>query len=326
MTPANDVGVDGTPATGTVITIRELSKEYGGKRAVDEVSLEIRQGEIFGLLGPNGAGKTTTLECLTGLRRPSSGSVKVLGTDPVEGGEEFRQHVAVQPQEANLFPQQTVRETVELWASFYPAPDDVGEVLERVGLTDSAYRRVKALSGGQARRLLLAVAVIGRPLVLVLDEPAAGLDPQAKELLWAVIRQHRRNGGTTLLTTHDMNEATELCDRVAVLVDGRVAACDTPERLVSALTTTSVVSFTTDVGTDLEKVRALPGVSSLETHPDGPGRVAVRVRTTDSDATLRRIAAEQRWAASDLAVARGGMDEVFRALAAKSATNEERSE
>lgn len=319
-------GCSGDSPAGAVVVIRELSKEYDGKRAVSDVTLEIRRGEIFGLLGPNGAGKTTTLECLTGLRRPTSGSVEVLGHDPAKGTEELRRMVAVQPQEANLFPQLTVRETVELWASFYPSPDDIDGVLERVGLTESAFRRVKALSGGQARRLLLAVAVVGRPDVLVLDEPAAGLDPQAKELLWAVVRQHRRNGGTVLLTTHDMNEATELCDRVAVLVGGRVAACDTPARLVSELTTTSEVTFTTDSGTDLDEIRAVPGVTSVEARPEGAGKVAVRVRTTESDETLRRIAAEPKWAASELAITRGGMDEVFRTLATKTTRAEEPSE
>ncbi|MFE7295109.1 ABC transporter ATP-binding protein [Streptomyces sp. NPDC057579] len=311
----SDGGDHWIPAAKAAISIHELTKEYEGKRAVDGISLEVRQGEIFGLLGPNGAGKTTTLECLTGLRRPTSGSVEVLGHDPTEAGEELRRLVAVQPQEANLFAQLTVRETVELWSSFYPSSDDVDDLLERVGLTEAAFRRVKALSGGQARRLLLAVAIVGRPDVLVLDEPAAGLDPQAKELLWAVVRKHRQSGGTVLLTTHDMNEAAELCDRVAVLVDGRVAACDTPARLVSALTTTSVVTFTTDAGTNLDEIRAVPSVISLEAQPEHAGQVAVRVRTTDSDETLRRIAAEPQWTASGLAIIRGGLDEVFRSLA-----------
>ncbi|MHC3394130.1 ABC transporter ATP-binding protein [Streptomyces lavendulocolor] len=265
------------------------------------------------MLGPNGAGKTTLLECLTGLRRPSAGSAEVLGHAP--SAPELRRMMAVQPQEAALFPQLTVRETVTLWASFYGEHDDVDEVLERVGLLSEAYQRVKALSGGQARRLLLAVTVIGRPRFLVLDEPAAGLDPQAKKHLWDVIRKQREAGGTVLLTTHDMNEATELCDRVAVLVGGRIAACDTPARLVSALDSASTVTFTTPEGTDLGTLHALPGVTSVDIAPTAGGYRTVQLRTSDPDLTLRRVAADDQLAATDLDISRGGLEEVFRSLA-----------
>ncbi|MEV0113244.1 heme ABC exporter ATP-binding protein CcmA [Streptomyces sp. NPDC050844] len=299
-----------------VATVHELFKQYDSRTVLDRVSFRILQGEVFGLLGPNGAGKTTLLECLTGLRKPTSGSIDVLGSDPSSRDSAWRRMVAVQPQEATLFPQLTVYETVELWASFYEDPDDVGEVLERVGLLEEGHQRVKALSGGQARRLLLAVTVIGRPRVLVLDEPAAGLDPQAKEHLWDVIRQHRDTGGTVLLTTHDMNEATELCDRVAVLVAGRIAACDTPARLVSELADSSTVTFTTSTDADLSEISSFPGVTAVESAADSEGRMAVQVRTTIGDQTLRRIAADQDLLATDLGVSRGGLDAVFRSLAA----------
>lgn len=300
---------------GIVASLAELSKHYGRRKALDAVSFDIRNGEVFGLLGPNGAGKTTLLECLTGLRRPISGSVRVLGYDPGSRAPELRKLMAVQPQEAALFPQLTVRETVELWASFYGEHDPVDEVLDRVGLLDEASQRVKALSGGQARRLLLAVTVIGRPRFLVLDEPAAGLDPQAKEHLWDVIRKQREAGGTVLLTTHDMNEATELCDRVAVLVAGRIAACDTPARLVSALAATSTVTFTTPARADLGSLDSLPGVTAVEVTPTPEGRQSVQVRTSKGDLTLRRIAADEQLAATDLDISRGGLDAVFRNLA-----------
>ncbi|WP_046777827.1 ABC transporter ATP-binding protein [Streptomyces yangpuensis] len=298
-----------------VASLGDLSKHYGSRKALNAVSFDIRKGEVFGLLGPNGAGKTTLLECLTGLRRPTSGSVQVLGHDPGSRAPELRRLMAVQPQEAALFPQLSVRETVDLWASFYGNHDPVDEVLERVGLAGEASQRVKALSGGQARRLLLAVTVIGRPRLLVLDEPAAGLDPQAKERLWDVIRKQREDGGTVLLTTHDMNEAAELCDRVAVLVDGRIAACDTPARLVSELASTSTVTFTTPAGTDLGPLHALPGVTVVEVAREADGRRTVQLRTTDGDLTLRRIAADDQLAAADLQVSRGGLDTVFRSLA-----------
>ncbi|MFJ5968296.1 ABC transporter ATP-binding protein [Streptomyces sp. NPDC093060] len=306
-----------------VAVLDELSKHYGSRRALDAVSFSIRNGEVFGLLGPNGAGKTTLLECLTGLRRPTAGSVEVLGYDPGTNAPDLRRMMAVQPQEAALFPQLTVRETVSLWASFYEEHDDIDDVLARVGLLDEAYQRVRALSGGQARRLLLAVTVIGRPRLLVLDEPAAGLDPQAKEHLWDVIRKQRQAGGTVLLTTHDMNEATELCDRVAVLVSGRIAACDTPTRLVSALASTSTVTFTTSTETDLQALHSLPGVTSVDVTAAADGRQDVQVRTSDGDLTLRRIAADEQLAATDLDISRGGLDAVFRSLATENSARQE---
>ncbi|MFE4328034.1 heme ABC exporter ATP-binding protein CcmA [Streptomyces sp. NPDC056831] len=305
-----------------VATVRDLFKQYDSRTVLDRVSFRVLQGEVFGLLGPNGAGKTTLLECLTGLRRPTSGSIDVLGSDPSSSDSAWRRMVSVQPQEATLFPQLTVRETVELWASFYEDHDEVDEVLERVGLLDEGHQRVKALSGGQARRLLLAVTVVGRPRVLVLDEPAAGLDPQAKEHLWDVIRKHRDTGGTVLLTTHDMNEAAELCDRVAVLVGGCMAACDTPARLVSELADSSTVTFTTSADADLSEISGFPGVTAVESAADSEGRIAVQVRTTIGDQTLRRIAADQNLLATDLGVSKGGLDAVFRNLAADGPAHE----
>ncbi|WP_406480503.1 ABC transporter ATP-binding protein [Streptomyces platensis] len=299
----------------TVVDVRDLRKSYGDKLVVKGVDLQVGAGEVVGLLGPNGAGKTTTLECLVGLRRPTGGTVQVLGHDPAQPSADFRRLVAVQPQEGSLFPHLTVRETVDLWASFYPDPDDTDRVLEQVGLADEAYQRVNGLSGGQRRRLLLAVTVIGRPRVLVLDEPAAGLDPQARERLWAVVREHRDGGGCVLLTTHDMTEAAELCDRVAVLVAGRIAACDTPARLVSSLAAASTVEFTADASVSLETVRSMPGVVEVESTPSSDGRIAVRVRTTDGPGTLRGIAADQELNAADLDVSRGSLEQVFRTLA-----------
>ncbi|MGA4799941.1 ABC transporter ATP-binding protein [Streptomyces lavendulocolor] len=304
-----------------VAVIDSLTKNYGNRRALDAVSFDVRNGEVFGLLGPNGAGKTTLLECLTGLRHATTGSVEVLGYAP--SAPELRRMMAVQPQEAALFPQLTVRETVTLWASFYGEHEDVDEVLERVGLLSEAYQRVKALSGGQARRLLLAVTVIGRPRFLVLDEPAAGLDPQAKEHLWDVIRKQRAAGGTVLLTTHDMNEATELCDRVAVLVGGRIAACDTPARLVSELASTSTVTFTTPARADLGELRSLPGVTAVDVAPVSEGCRIIQLRTSDADLTLRHVAADEQLAATDLDVSRGGLEAVFRSLATENARHEE---
>ena len=308
-------GAQARTGTDAAAVVSDLSKRYGTRWALDQVAFTVPRGEVFGLLGPNGAGKTTLLECLTGLRKPTSGTVRVLGEDPAAPGSGLRSQVAVQPQEATLFPQLSVRETVELWASFYPGPDDVDDVLDRVGLLDEAYQRVKVLSGGQSRRLLLAVTVVGRPRVLLLDEPAAGLDPQAKEHLWNVVRQQRASGGTVLLSTHDMHEATELCDRVAVLVEGRIAACDTPGRLVSELAASSTVTFTTPRETDLTGLAALPGVTGFDSTEVAGERVRVRVRTAAGDQTLKRIAGDEGLLAGDLDIHRGGLGDVFRSLA-----------
>ncbi|MFJ2187711.1 ATP-binding cassette domain-containing protein [Kitasatospora sp. NPDC087861] len=214
-----------------------------------------------------------------------------------------------------MFPQLKVRETVELWASFYPQPMDVDEVLSGVGLAEQAGQKVKALSGGQRRRLLLAVSIVGRPKLLVLDEPAAGLDPQARVLLWDVIRTHRRAGGSVLLTTHDMNEAAQLCDRVAVLVAGKVVASGTPAELVRELGGLSTISFTTDSPTSLAAVRTLPGVTTVQTESRG-GCLAVQVSTRQSDVVLKHVASTPELNAIDLSVAHGGLDEVFRNLVA----------
>ncbi|MDJ1132788.1 ABC transporter ATP-binding protein [Streptomyces iconiensis] len=305
--------------TDDVAVVHDLSKQYGTRWALDEVAFTVSQGEVFGLLGPNGAGKTTLLECLTGLRKPTSGTVRVLGEDPATPRSALRSMVAVQPQEATLFPQLSVRETVELWASFYPEPDDIDDVLARVGLLEEAHQRVKVLSGGQSRRLLLAVTVVGRPRVLLLDEPAAGLDPQAKEHLWDVVRQQRASGGTVLLSTHDMHEAAELCDRVAVLVEGRIAACDTPGRLVSELAALSTVTFTAPRETDLSAVASFPGVTAVDSTEVAGESVRVRVRTAVGDQTLKRIAGDESLVAADLDIDKGGLGDVFRSLAGDSA-------
>ncbi|MGK4580301.1 ABC transporter ATP-binding protein [Kitasatospora sp. HPMI-4] len=277
--------------------------------------MEVGAGEVFGLIGPNGAGKTTTLECLVGLRRPTAGLIRVLGLDPADRSPELRRQVAVQPQEGTLFPQLRARETIELWASFYFRPLAVDQVLKDVGLVEQAEQKVKALSGGQRRRLLLAISIVGRPKLLVLDEPAAGLDPQARELLWDVVRAHRRAGGSVLLTTHDMNEAAQLCDRIGVLVSGRIVASGTSAELVRELGGLSTVSFTTDAPAVLASVRRLPGVSAVRTE-SARGRVLVQVSTEDGDAVLKHVASTPALNATDLSVTHGGLDEVFRNLVA----------
>ncbi|GAA1459894.1 ABC transporter ATP-binding protein [Nocardiopsis exhalans] len=210
-----------------------LVKRYGTVSALAGIDLTCAHGEILGLLGPNGAGKTTTIEILTGLRTPTGGRARVLGLDPVRRRAEVRERVAVQPQQAALFEHQTVMETLRLWASLHTDPAGPEEVVERMGLTASRDVRVHRLSGGQRQRLLVGTALVSRPELLILDEPSTGMDPNARLDLWAAVRGHRDGGGTVLLSTHSMEEAAELCDRVALLDRGSLAALGTPADLVS---------------------------------------------------------------------------------------------
>jgi ABC-2 type transport system ATP-binding protein len=219
--------------TAPAVQVRGLVKQYRGAAAVDRLDLTIARNEIFGLLGPNGAGKTTTVETLVGLRRPSAGQVRVLGLDPAADRDALRRLVAVQPQQAALLPHLTARETLRLWESLYADPAPAAETLAAVGLTEAGDTRVRRLSGGQERRLLVATALIARPRLLVLDEPSLALDPNARSDVWDVILRYRERGGTVLLTTNSMEEAEALADRVAIMNRGRVVAAGTPAELIA---------------------------------------------------------------------------------------------
>jgi ABC-2 type transport system ATP-binding protein len=215
------------------IEVRNLRKRYGETVAVDDVSFSVREGEIFGVLGPNGAGKTTTVECIAGLRTPDSGRLRVLGRDPADP--ELRRLVGVQLQDAALPDRLRVTEALELYGAFYREPEDAEALIEALGLAkvrDSAFGR---LSGGERQRLSIALALIGRPRIAILDELTTGLDPQARRATWALIEDIRARGVTILLVTHFMEEAERLCDRVAVIDRGRVAALDAPAALGAKL-------------------------------------------------------------------------------------------
>jgi ABC-2 type transport system ATP-binding protein len=215
------------------IEVAELEKRYGDIRAVDKLSLRIESGEIFGLLGPNGAGKTTTVEILEGYRRPDSGTARVLGLDPVADGRSLRPKIGVMLQEGGLAPGVRPLEALRLFAAFYDDADDPERLLELVGLSDSRRTYVRRLSGGQRQRLSLALALIGKPTVVFLDEPTAGMDPHARATTWRLVRDLRESGVTVLLTTHAMDEAEHLCDRVAIVDRGRIVALGSPAELTS---------------------------------------------------------------------------------------------
>ena len=211
-----------------VIEVSGLHKEYGPKVAVDDVSFTVQAGEIFGILGPNGAGKTTTVESVVGLRKPDRGRIRVLGLDPQRDHDELRELVGVQLQNSELPDKLRVTEALGLYASFYRQPADAGELIDRLGLGDRRDVSYAKLSGGQKQRLSVALALIGSPKVAVLDELTTGLDPAARREVWGLISEIRDSGVTILLVTHFMEEAERLCDRVALIDDGRVIATDTP--------------------------------------------------------------------------------------------------
>ena len=216
------------------ISVRGLRKAYGELEAVRGVDFDIEEGEVFGLLGPNGAGKTTTVEILEGYRTRDAGEMTVLGHDPQHPGPEFRQRIGVVLQQSELWPNLTVLETHRVFAGYYEHPRDVDEVIELVGLVEKRDARVKTLSGGQKRRLDLGVALVGNPDLVFLDEPTTGFDPAARRAAWEMIRSLRSLGKTVLLTTHYLDEAEQLADRVAVMREGRIVTIGTPRELTSA--------------------------------------------------------------------------------------------
>jgi ABC-2 type transport system ATP-binding protein len=265
------------------IQCRNLRKTYDGKvEAVRGLNLEIQTGECFGLLGPNGAGKTTTIEILEGLLEPTSGEVSILGHSWRENAREMREWLGISLQETRLSEKLSVRETVELFASFYREPRSSDEVLEQLQLTEKADAWVGKLSGGQRQRLAVATALVCNPKILFLDEPTTGLDPQSRRQLWDIVREFQRAGGTVLLTTHYMDEAERLCDRLAIVDHGQVIAEGSPPDLIERLGGHHVVEFSVgarkDGGSDsavLEAWRALPSVESV--HEDD-GKVALSVK------------------------------------------------
>jgi ABC-2 type transport system ATP-binding protein len=249
-----------------VLLCRGLVKRYGTVVAVDGLDLEVRRGECFGLLGPNGAGKTTTIEILEGLQRPDAGEVRVLGETWGPRDADLRARLGMQLQETKLSEKLTVFETLRLFRSFYTESATVDEVLALVELESKRDARCGTLSGGQKQRLAVACALVGRPDVLFLDEPTTGLDPQSRRQLWSVLEAFRARGGTILLTTHYMEEAATLCDRIAIVDRGKVIALDTPRNLVASLGASQIVEFALAEGTTQPTVAALltlPGVEDV---------------------------------------------------------------
>lgn len=278
---------------GPVIEVQHLEKRYGSTRAVQDVSLEVREGEIFGIIGPNGAGKTTTMECIQGLRRHDAGTIRVLGLDPHADATRLRQQIGVQHQEAHLQKRIKVWEAVDLWRSLYPRVVDTDALLARLGLEGKRNAWFMTLSGGQKQRLFIALALVHEPEVVFLDELTTGLDPQARRTIWELVTGIRQRGTTVFLTTHLMEEAERLCDRVAILDHGRIIEVGTPAALVQKHCPERSVVFASDDADVLLRLQGLGELArSLET---AGGGVTYEIRGAGDDfvnEVIHRIARE----------------------------------
>lgn len=291
------------------IVVDNLSKSYGSQRVVDQLHFTVHRGEVFALLGPNGAGKTTTVETLEGYRRPDLGSVRVLGLDPIREARTLKPQIGVMLQQDGLYPGLTAREVLRLFAGYYAQPQRIDELLERVGLTASAKIRCRRLSGGQKRRLALAVALVGNPPLLFLDEPTAGMDPQARLATWEIIRNAKQHGVTVLLTTHLMDEAERLADRVAIIDHGRLIALDTPAQLTGVQNAT-LVRFVAPAGLDCTSMAALPSAQKVEEIRPG----SYVIETAAAPALLAELTAwlrDNTIALSELHVGHGSLEDLF---------------
>jgi ABC-2 type transport system ATP-binding protein len=294
------------------IRCRNLRKTYDGKvEAVRGLDLEIGSGECFGLLGPNGAGKTTTIEILEGLLPQTSGEVEILGKTWNAHSRELREALGISLQETRLGEKLTVRETLDLFASFYRRPRSTLEVMEEMALTEKANSWVGKLSGGQRQRLAVATALVANPKILFLDEPTTGLDPQSRRQLWDIVRQFQDRGGTILLTTHYMDEAERLCDRLTIIDHGRAIASGTPAELIEELGGHQMVEFDA-TGNDpvaTESWRALPGVEAVHVED---GMVALSVRETHETIPALLAALQKRGSSLQrLTTRQASLEDVF---------------
>ena len=294
---------------GPVIQVSGVRKTYGSTVAVDEVSFEVNDGEIFGLIGPNGAGKTTTMECIEGLRTPDRGAISVLGLDPFHDVYKLQDRIGVQLQQAQLQKRIKVWEAVHLWASLYQKKAMDGErLLEQLGLIDKRNAWFMTLSGGQKQRLFIALALINDPEVVFLDELTTGLDPQSRRAIWDLVRDIRKRGKTVFLTTHLMEEAERLCDRVAIIEHGRIIDIDTPERLVDRHCPERTVVLATDDPMAEERFRAIPRVEAVICKDL---RFTIRGRGDDLVSNVIHCVSENRIRVTDFRTVLPNLEDVF---------------
>ena len=293
-----------------VIEVTNLVKHYGNHTAVDGVSFSVDEGEIFAILGPNGAGKTTTVESISGLRRPDSGTIDVLGLDPARDRDALRRVVGVQLQESELPDEIRVWEALDLYASFYPAPRDWERLVEDLGLTDKRNTAFGKLSGGQKQRLSVALALVGNPKIAILDELTTGLDPQARRDTWQLIEDVRAGGVTVVLVTHFMEEAERLADRIALIDEGRVVALDTPAGIVSRVDAEQRLRFRPSAPIADGLLSELPEVRAVTRD----GSTVVVAGTGNLVQAVMTVLARQQVVANDLRIDQADLDDAFVAL------------
>ncbi len=298
-----------TAATPTVVSVVDLHKSYGSVRAVDGVSFEMTQGEVFGLLGPNGAGKTTTIEMLEGLLKPDSGSANVLGIDVTRHPEALKERIGVQLQTASLYPNLTVVELIDLFGSFYAKRRPTKELISELGLDEREVALSRELSGGQRQRLSIALALVNDPELIFLDEPTTGLDPQGRRSLWEHIEALRKQGRTILLTTHYMEEAEQLCDRVAIMDHGQILEMGTVNELVTRHFRERTVRFETRSELSDERLSGLSGVQRVAHESDETVLYTSQVPQTVG--ALLKLGDELGLEGLDLAVRRPTLEDVF---------------
>ncbi len=293
-----------------VIAVVELRKVYGETIAVDGISFDVEEFEIFGIVGPNGAGKTTTIECVEGLRKPDSGRINVLGLDPQHDGRQLRAQTGMQLQQSHLPDRMKVWESLDLYSSFYPKKTDWEELLSQLGLEEKRNSPFGKLSGGQKQRLFIALALLSQPKLIFLDELTTGLDPQARHAIWDLVRDVRAKGTTVVMTTHFMEEAERLCDRVAILDHGKIVAMDTPEALIHDLGAEIQVVFNIDAALPPDFAAALPADARIEIQG---GRVIIH--GSDADEPLVAIVvnqlARQKIRFRDLRTEQPNLEDVF---------------
>jgi ABC-2 type transport system ATP-binding protein len=299
------------------VVVRDLRKSYDGMEAVRGVSFTINEGEIFGLLGPNGAGKTTTVECLIGLREPDAGDLEVCGLDARRNPREVKQRIGVALQSTSLQDKITPREALRLFGSFYRERVAPEILLARFALEDKADARFETLSGGQRQRLALALAFVNQPQLVFLDEPTTGLDPQSRRELHASIAGMKRDGHTVLFTTHYLDEAEQLCDRVAIIDRGRIVASGTPRELIAETKGKQAVTLTTTRAVEVASIATLPAVADGSVATDASDAAKITFQTSDATATLTaltRLLTEKRIDIVDLHVRKASLEDVFLGL------------
>ena len=291
-----------------VIEVSHVRRTYGRTVAVDDVSFDVQAGEIFGLIGPNGAGKTTTMECVEGLRAPERGSISVLGLDPVRDARLLQHRVGVQLQQAQLQKRIKVWEAVDFWAALYPGAVDGSALLERLGLADKRNAWFMTLSGGQKQRLFIALALIHDPEVVLLDELTTGLDPQARRAIWEMVRGIRDRGKTVLLTTHLMEEAERLCDRVAIIEKGRVIDIGSPDGLVRRYCPERTIRLVTDDPSARDRFGRIPGLDAVEAQDT---RYTIRGHGDELVTNVIQCLSEHRIKVTDFKTESPNLEDVF---------------